>query len=123
MGGAITERDRPVLNVQKTVKFHDRPQQDIAVMEVTEDGYPEYDVKSAWLTPSPFGIPTDLSYRNSQTPASDLQPKFMRDEHVLANLKNMTKSKQTRDHHPAVQQAVVHTLKPYPELLQHYMHS
>ena len=119
MGGAITKRDRPVLSQIPTVQFADEP---VRGVEVLDERTPIYN-KSAWLTPSPFGLPVDLAYRASQTPACDLNPKFMRDEHVLQNLKAMTKGKKTREHHPAVQQAVVKSLTPYPELLEHYMHS
>ena len=121
MGGAITKRDRPVLNVKQTVKFEDRPEPRMREeSEFTQEGFPIY---KTWLEPSPFGIPTDLSYRASQTPASDLMPMFMKDDHVLSNLKIMTKDKSARKHHPAIQQTIVHTLKGYPDLLQHYLHS
>ena len=78
---------------------------------------------SMWLEPSPFGLPVDMSFRDSQTPASDLKPRFMRNEQVLHNLKAMTKGKAAKDHHPAVQQVIVGSLKHYPELLSHYMNS
>jgi len=128
VGGAITKRDRRVvMDVERKVKFQDAPiTPNISTFE--ENGYPIYGMNSgdrgysAWLEPSPFGIPTDLSYR-MLTPADILRPKFMKDEHVLQNLKAMTKSKRTQDHHPAVQQAIFHSLKQYPELLQHYIHS
>ena len=119
MGGAITSRDRrKVLQVVKVPEYKPQSQPDMAF---TQEGHPVY---KSWSEPTPFGIPTDMSYRASQTPASDLMPKFMRDEHVLAHLKSMTKDgKKARDHHPAVQQSIVHSLKAYPELLTHYIHS
>ena len=142
VGGAITSRDRRVLNREAPVKFVDPivRQEESAKHEHVDDmldpmdfedmdesGFPIYpelglEGREGWTEKTPHGIPGDLSYIDL-TPWDAIPPLYMSEEQIMADLKRLTAEKGIRKHHPAVRQVVAQSLKPYPELLNHYMAS
>ena len=100
MGGAIRGSEKKVI---------DRPQ-------FYEDKPDPAARQSSVVIPSvsqPVKETFDLSYK-TLVPADQMMLKQPSESDIAFHIKNLD------DSHPAAQQAIVHSLKPYPDLLTHY---
>ena len=120
-GGAITENDK--IKVMRTADV--KMQDPIATLSMYDaEGYPTYSQEDTESQRGYMGNTYDIGYQEHQVPWDVLKPLFVGEDQILADLKSLTKEKQSiRDHHPSVRQVISQSLRPYPELHHEYLQS
>ena len=76
-----------------------------------------------WQHPTPFGIPTDLSYQPWYVPFDSIPALTVSEDQILRDVVSHTAEPGISNHHPAVAQVVVQSLEEYPELRNAYLQS
>ena len=115
LGGAIDDRVKKVKFVEPTVGMR---------VPIFNQGFPMYPLHNepgfpGWMT---VGLPSLEDKMN--VPGDILIEKVMGENDVATLIKKLTANEfSAKKHHPAVAQVISHSLKQYPGLHHHYIHS